>query len=48
VDGSIRIRAHAATTPADIQHRVRTLYENVGPTIVQTIAGVKDRTLPSK
>ncbi|MGW8565347.1 hypothetical protein [Isoptericola sp. NPDC055881] len=46
--GSIRTRAHAAATQADIHDLVRVLNENVGPTIVQTIAGVKDRTLPSK
>ncbi|MFC8599776.1 hypothetical protein [Isoptericola sp. NPDC057191] len=45
---SIRARAHAAATQEDIHDLVRTLNQNVGPTIVQTIAGVKDRTLPSK
>lgn len=43
-----RTRAHAAAAQGGIHDLVRELNENVGPTIVQTIAGVKDRTLPSK
>ncbi len=32
----------------DIHDLVRVLNENLGPTIVQTIAGVQDRTMPSR
>ena len=48
MDSDIRARAHAAATHEDIHDLVRVLNANLGPTIVQTIAGVKDRTLPSK
>jgi len=48
MDTGIRGRAHAAATHMDIHELVRVLNENLGPTIVQTMAGVKDRTMPSK
>lgn len=43
-----RVRSHAAATQMDIHELVRVLNANLGATIVQTIAGVKDRTMPSK
>lgn len=39
---------YAETTRMDIHDLVRELNENLGPTIVQTMAGVKDRNMPSQ
>jgi len=41
-------QAHALSIRSDIHDIVRELNAGLGSTIVQTIAGVKDRTLPSK
>ncbi|TRW47610.1 hypothetical protein [Georgenia yuyongxinii] len=37
---------HAETTRMDIHDLVRTLNEHVGATVVQSMAGVRDRTAP--
>lgn len=42
----IREDVYAETTRMDIHDLVRELVENVGPTVVQTMAGVKDRSMP--
>lgn len=42
-----RTEVHRDTARLDIHDLVRTLNEAVGPTVVQTIAGVKDRSMPA-
>ena len=44
----IRDGVYAETTRMDIHDLVRELIEKVGPTIVQTMAGAKDRNMPSQ
>ncbi len=48
METTIRDAVYAEATRLDIHELVRILNGNVGPTIVQTIAGVQDRTMPSR
>lgn len=48
MNAKISNSVHADVTRMKIQDVVRVLNENVGPTIVQTIAGTKDRGAPSR
>lgn len=48
MEAKISTAVHADVTRMSIQDVVRALNENLGPTIVQTIAGTKDRGAPSR
>lgn len=48
MNSTIREDVYAETTKMDIHDLVRELNDKVGPTIVQTMAGTKDRTSPSR